>query len=231
TQMTVYFLPDYPSRDYFARAFSLDAEQNLPTVYSVLALLFSAILLRAIAHAKNLDSCRYKNHWKVLSFIFLYLALDEAAQFHEQFIYPMRSLLNATGFLYYTWVVPIGFAVGIFFLSYTKFLFHLPLPTRKLFVAASVLYIGGAIGMEMLGGNQAYQGGTQTLPYLITATFEELCEMVGIAIFIHALMSYIKTYLGGVSWNISLGKNRQFADSQHLEIAAVGESVGRKARS
>lgn len=231
TQMTVYFLPDYPSRDYLARAFSVDAEQNVPTVYSVLALLFSSILLGAIAHAKYQDSSRYKHHWKILSFIFLYLSLDEAAQLHEQFLYPMQRLLNATGFLYYTWVLPLGFMVVIFLLSYTKFLFHLPLATRNLFVAASVFYLGGAMGMEMLGGNEAYYEGTQTLPYLIIVTVEELCEMVGIVIFIHALMSYIKTYLGGVSWKISLGKNRQLTDSEKIGIAAVGVPANRNARS
>ncbi len=102
TQMPLYFLPDYPSRDYLAGAFSVDNEGNIPTVYSVLALLFSSILLGTIAHAKNLDSDRYKKHWKILSFIFLYLSLDEAGQIHEQFIDPMRSLLNATGVLYFT---------------------------------------------------------------------------------------------------------------------------------
>ncbi|MCU0541126.1 MAG: hypothetical protein MUE44_02935 [Oscillatoriaceae cyanobacterium Prado104] len=223
-------MPDYPSRDYLARAFSVDAERNVPTVYSVLALLFSSILLGAIAYAKNQDSDRYKYHWKVLSFIFVYLSLDEAGQFHEKLIYPMRSLLNATGFLYYTWVVPIGLLVVIFLLSYTKFLFHLPLTTRKLFVLASVLYIGGALGMELIGGYQAEKWGTShNLPHLITVTVEELLEMLGIVVFIHALMSYIKKYLGGVSWNISLGTNKQFIDSQPLAIAAVGEPANRKA--
>jgi hypothetical protein len=230
-QMTLLFLPDYPSRDYFARAFSVDAELNVPTVYSALALLFSSILLGAIAHAKNLDGDRYKQHWKVLSLIFLYLSLDEAAQFHELLIYPMQKLLNATGFLYFTWVVPFAFLVVIFLLSYIKFLFHLPIATKKLFVAACVLYIGGAIGMEMLGGNRAYHEGMQTISYLIFATIEESCEMLGIVVFIHALMSYIKTYLGGVSWQISLEKNRQFTESQPLQITAVGEPANRNKRS
>ncbi len=230
-QMTVYFLPNYPFRDYLAKAFSVDYERNIPTAYSILALLFSSILLGAIAYGKNLDSDRYKNHWKVLSFIFLYLCLDEAAQIHEKFMDPMRALLNATGFLYFTWVVPIGFMVVIFLLSYTKFLLHLPASTRNLFVAASILYIGGALGMEMVGGYQAYTVGMYNLPYLITVTIEELLEMLGIVVFIHALMSYINKYLGGVSWKISLGKNQQVSESAGIDMAAISESVNRKSRS
>lgn len=230
-QMTVYFLPNYPFTNYLAKAFSVDYERNIPTAYSVLALLLSSILLGAIAHTKNLDSDRYKKHWKILSFIFLYMALDEAVQVHEQLINPMRALLNATGFLYFTWIVPIGCLVAIFLLSYTKFLFHLPTSTRNLFVTASVLYIGGAIGMEMLGGYQAYTSGTYNLSYLIIVTFEELLEMLGIVIFIHALMSYINKYLGGVSCKISLGKHQQVSDSASIHMATMSESANKKTRA
>jgi hypothetical protein len=231
TQMTVYFLPDYPFRDYFTRVFSVDYERNIPTAYSALALLFSSILLGAIAYAKNLDSDRYKNHWKILSFIFVYLALDEALQFHEKLIDPMRSLLNATGVLLFTWIVPFGFIVAIFLLSYSKFLFHLPASTKNLFVAAIILYIGGAIGMEMVGGYQASTVGMQSLPYLIAATVEELLEMLGIVVFIHALMSYINKYLGGVTWKIRLGKKQEFSDSASIDGSAISESASQKSRS
>src|SRR4028118_232370 len=113
TQMTVYFLPDYIGRDFFADKFSLDHEGNIPTFYSFLGLLFSSVLLGAIAHVKNLDSDRYKNHWKILSFIFLYLSLDEIGQLHENLIYPMQKLLNPTAFLSFTWIVPFSFLVAI----------------------------------------------------------------------------------------------------------------------
>lgn len=227
-QMTVYFLPNYPFRDYLAKAFSVDYERNIPTAYSILALLFSSILLGTIAYGKNLDSDRYKNHWKVLSFIFFYISFDEAVQIHEKFMEPMRSLLNATGFLYFTWVVPIGFLVAIFLLSYAKFLFHLPTSTRNLFVTASLLYIGGALGMEMVGGYQAYTVGMENIPYLIIVTVEEFLEMLGIIVFIHALISYINKYLGGVSWTFSLGKNQQQHNSSSIEMAAISESANQK---
>jgi hypothetical protein len=167
-------------------------------------LLFSALLLGVIAHAKNLDSDPYKNHWKILSFIFFYISLDEAGRVHEKLIDPMRSLLNATtGFLYFTWVVPIGFLVVIFLFCYRKFLLHLPVATKKMFVAAAALYIGGALGMEMVGGYIASTTG-KNLSYVIGLTIEESLEMLGIVVFIHALMSYIKTYLNGGSWNINI---------------------------
>ncbi|MEG4989151.1 hypothetical protein QUB08_25900 [Microcoleus sp. BR0-C5] len=219
--MALYFLPDYPSRDFLAMAFNVDGEGNIPTIYSSLALLFSSLLLGAIAYAKNLDSCRYQNHWKILSFIFLGLSVDEMAQLHEHLI-GLRSVLNATGVLYFTWIVPIGFLVVIFLLSYSKFVFHLPVATKKLFLAACALYIGGAMGMEMPGGYLASTTGAENVSYVIVTTIEESLEMLGIVVFIHALISYIKTYLGGVSWNIYIpGKNTQVTEDQNIGIPAL----------
>jgi len=228
TQMTVYFLPDYVGRDFFAEKFGLDYEGNIPTFYSFLALLFSSVLLGAIAHVKNLDSDRYKNHWKILSFIFLYLSLDEIGQLHEDLIDPMQKLLKATGFLYFAWIVPFAFLVGIFLFSYSKFLFHLPVSTKKMFVAACALYIGGAMGMELPGGYLASTTGMQTVPYLIVITLEESLEMLGIVVFIHALMSYIKIYLGGVSFNLHLeGKKPQVTETPYIDISALREQANR----
>ena len=224
SMIVVYFFPDSRSAYYFAKAFNVDHERNIPTLYSFLALLFSALLLGVIAHAKNLDSDPYKNHWKILSFIFLWLSLDEVGQLHEKLMIPMRSLLNATGFLYFTWVVPIGFLVVIFLFCYRKFLLHLPVATKKMFVAAAALYIGGAIGVEMLGGYVASTTGQENVSYVIVTTLEESLEMLGIVVFIHALISYIKTYLGDVSWNIYIsGKNTELTEHQNIGIAALNE--------
>jgi hypothetical protein len=224
SQMSLYFLPDYLFRDFLVDKLNVDSEGNIPTYYSFLALLFSSVLLGVIAHGKKLNNDRYKNHWKILSFTFFYLSLDEIGQLHENLIIPMRKLLNATGFLYFAWIVPIGFLVVIFLLSYSKFLFHLPVSTKKMFVAAAALYIGGAIGVEMLGGYVASTTGQENVSYVIVTTLEESLEMLGIVVFIHALISYIKTYLGDVSWNIYIsGKNTELTEHQNIGIAALNE--------
>ena len=228
SHLTQLFFRDSRFAKYFLTVFSLDREANIPTFYSALTLLFSSLLLSVIAHAKNLDSSPYKQHWKILSFIFLYLSLDEAGQLHEKLIPPLRSLLNATGFLFYTWVLPFGFLVVIFLLSYSKFLFHLPGSTKKLFVAATALYIGGAMGMELVGGYIFTRKVLPPISYAISTTIEESLEMLGIVVFIHALISYIKTYVGGVSWNIYIpAKNTQVTDLGNTDIPAISEPAHR----
>ncbi|MEG4252499.1 hypothetical protein [Microcoleus sp. Pol10D4] len=229
--ITLHFFPDAKLAGFFTKAFNLDVEKNIPTLYSCLALLFSSLLLGVIAYAKNLDSDHYKNHWKILSFIFLFLSLDEAGSLHEKLIDPMRGLLNATGVFYFTWIVPIGFLVAIFLFSYSKFVLHLPVSTKKLFVAATALYIGGAIGVEMLGGYVSSTTGQENVSYVIVTTLEEFLEMLGIVVFIHALISYIKTYLGGVSWNIYIpGKNTQVTEHQNIGLPAMSEPANTRSR-
>ena len=228
SEITRHFFRDSRFAKYFFTVLSLDKEGNIPTFYSFLALLFSSLLLGVIAYGKNLDSSPYKQHWKILSFIFLYLSLDEGGQLHEKLIPPLRNLLDATGFLFYTWVLPIGFLVVIFLLSYTKFLFHLPVSTKKLFVAATALYLAGAIGVELVGGYIFSTKGIHPLFYGIATTIEESLEMLGIVVFIHALMSYIKTYVGGVSWNIYIpAKNTQVTDLENTDIPAISEPAHR----
>lgn len=203
-QLMLYFLPEHPFITYFANAFNLDSERNIPTLYSASTLLFCAILLGAIAYAKNLENARYTRHWMILSAIFFYLCVDEAKQLHEKLIDPMQSLLNASGFLLFTWVVPAAIFLAIFGLYYLKFIAHLPVKFKKLFLMAGVVYVGGALGMELLGGYEASVNGIDSMIYKILATIEEVLEMLGIVIFIHALHSYIILSLNELVLEVTL---------------------------
>ncbi|MCT7949607.1 hypothetical protein NG798_07395 [Ancylothrix sp. C2] len=206
THLSNFFFPNYPLKYYSHSLVNVDGEGNIPTLYSALTLLFSGLLLGLIAYVKKQDNSRYARHWGFLSGVFCFLSFDELFQFHEQLISPTRKLLGATGFLYFTWVVPAAFLLVILGLSYVKFLGHLPAKTRTLFMLGAGLYIGGAIGAELIGGNIAFEGGMNNLSYHAIATFEELCEMLGVVTFIHALTSYISNYLNEVIVQVRVGK-------------------------
>ena len=79
--------------------------------------------------------------------------------------------------------------------------------------------------MEMLGGYLTYTtGNNDNLSYAILLTIEESLEMLGIVVFIHGLISYIKTYLGGVSWNIYIsGKNTEVTETPNIGIPGFNE--------
>ena len=117
----------------YCRMFTVNAEGMIPTMYSTVALLFCSTLLTIIALSKKKTSAKYFPHWLGLALIFLFLAMDEALEIHEQFGGPVRSALDITsGLLYFAWVIPYGFALFIFLAAYLKFITELPARTRLL---------------------------------------------------------------------------------------------------
>ena len=208
-QFNHYFLPDYPLRELFAELTNVDEEENFPTLYSASALLISSALLAIIAYAKKLAGERYVQHWGALSIIFLILSLDEFLGLHEKVIEPLRHTLKAGGLFYYTWVIPGAIFVLVCLLSFMRFLAALPVKTRRLILIAGTVYIGGALGVEMLDGYYAQMYSNDSMMYSTLTTIEEFMEMLGIVIFIYALLSYISSFMKGVSLQINIIDDRK----------------------
>jgi hypothetical protein len=191
-QFSAYVL-GHPRLKGFVPLFYADAESSVPTWYSSMALLLAALLLAVIAAVKFPDRDRYRYHWLGLALLFVGLSADEVAMFHEYPIDPLREALNAGGALYYTWVIP-GFAfVSLLGLALVGFLRHLPAATRQEMILAAALFVGGALGVEMLSGIQADRQGEQNLTYALIISIEELLEMLGVAVFIGALLGHLAT--------------------------------------
>ncbi len=169
----------------------VDYEANLPTWYSSIALLTASVVVCFIALSKRAQKDRYTFHWFFLSGLFFLLSVDEVATIHECAIEPMRKLIDASGVLHYAWVIPGGIfvlMVGGFML---RFLISLPARTRNLFMIAGAVFVGGAIGVEMISAFHAFSHGEKNLLYSLIITFEEAMEMLGVIIFIHANLEYL----------------------------------------
>jgi hypothetical protein len=189
------YLLGYKETTELVRLVHPTEEGNITTWFSALLLLLSAILLALIAKAKKTEGAPYVRHWTVLSFIFLYMSVDEAARIHELTQGPLRAALNPSGFFHYAWVIIAIPLVLLFVLAYLRFLRDLPQDARRLFIVSGVLFVTGALGMDMLSGYfRSYPLGRWDLnPILVT--IEEFLENVGIILFIYALLSYIKSHL------------------------------------
>ncbi|WP_299124388.1 hypothetical protein [uncultured Winogradskyella sp.] len=172
------------------KLFNVNLEANLPTYFSSLMLLANGILLAVIGYGSKEKSGKFW-YWIGLSAIFVFLALDEMIQIHEQLRAPMESLLGTTGILYYAWFIPyiiIALLIGI---AYFKFMMQLPKRTLKLFIVAGVLFVSGAVVMEAISGMHAEKYSERTLTYALMYSFEEFLEMSGAALFMYALIEYI----------------------------------------
>jgi len=187
-------------------AFSLGADGNIPTFYSSFALLFCSLLLLFIAVADHEIQKLHSGYWFGLMAIFIFLSIDEMLMIHERLIEPVKALLNTSGAFNYAWVIPYGIGLLVFAAIYFRFLFKLPARTAILFAIAGTLFVSGAIGLEMVGGWQEELYGTTSIAYVVTQSFEEILEIVGIIIFIYALSDYIATHIKDASLAISSSK-------------------------
>lgn len=172
--------------------FNIDAEVSLPTWYSQTALVVCAALLFFIAYAiKKKRKMGYKQ-WFLLSALFLYMSIDEGASLHELFVSPMRSIFDIKGgYFLSAWVIPFIVLVAVCVIIYARFWWRLPKRTRALMFAAAVVFVGGAIGMEMIGAH-IYTENHGRFGYIAIAqaSIEEIMEMVGVALFTFAFLDY-----------------------------------------
>jgi hypothetical protein len=174
------------------RLFDVSGERNIPTFFSVLLMIFASLLLAGIATLRFKNESRDRFKWIALSLAFMYMAFDEAFQVHEMLTAPTRSLVNSgRGIFFYAWVIP-GIAVVVIFALYLlTFWLRLPRKPRFTFFLAAALYLGGAIGVEIIGGVYADLYGTKNLAYHMISATEESLEMAGLIVFIYALLIYI----------------------------------------
>ncbi|WP_459947213.1 multidrug transporter [Desulfocastanea catecholica] len=174
--------------------FNLNSERNIPTFFSMLLLLLASLLLTFITLLNWKQRNPHVSKWAILSIGFFFMAYDEAFQVHEKLGNPVHALLgNNTlgGFFFYSWVIPGLAIVCLLGIIFIRFLLHLPAKTRIRFLIAGTMYIGGAIGFEMIGGRYlVLQGGNQTLTYSTISTLEESLEMAGLVVFIWGLLIY-----------------------------------------
>lgn len=171
--------------------FSLDRELNLPAWYASFSLLLCGWLLFIIAAAKRREADAFVRHWQFLAWVFFFLALDEAVGIHESLIFKnLRHSLPAV--FHFTWVIPGIVFVAVVGLSMLRFLAHLPPRNRWAFILAGAIYVGGALGMEMIDGYYAAVHGKKNLTYELMTCVEETLEMTGVVVFVHALLTYLQ---------------------------------------
>ncbi|QDT35902.1 hypothetical protein [Stratiformator vulcanicus] len=175
--------------------FDLGFEPSVSAWYSSLALCASAGTLAIVGllhRSRNEPSVM----WFLLGIIFVGLSLDEMVMFHETLDNTLRSRLGTGGLLHFAWVIPASLLVLAVGLTYLRFLMNLPLRTRALFLLAGGLFVGGAIGVELLEGAIVDSGGLNSVTFTLVQALEEGLEMIGVAVFLYALLDYLRKEFG-----------------------------------
>lgn len=204
-QLALHLLPAFPGRDFLAYAVYLDNEQSVPTAFAFLLLLACAGASGVIAWRVRREGLEGARHWTAVSALFVVVALDELMAVHERAIEPLREQLGTGGLLNFAWVIP-GMAVAVLLAAvFARFLLRLPASTRRLTILAAALFLGGALGFEMLGGAYADRQGTDGLGYAAISTTEETLELVGATVFIYAALRHLRDHLDPFEVSIRTG--------------------------
>jgi len=174
--------------------FNIDEEWNLPTFFSVFLFIFIAIILYIIFKTLHREKKKNTFYWLSLSILFILLGIDESVAIHERFIEPLRDWLNLSGIFYYGWVILGILFIFVIFILYIKFLKSLTPKIRNWIILAGIVYIAGALGMEMVGG-WYFEIHDNDFLYQIIVTVEEVLEILGLIIFIKTLLSHLKLIL------------------------------------
>jgi hypothetical protein len=171
--------------------FDLDQELNLPAFFGALLLLGAAALLALQAVIGRAQGAADSLHWTLLALLMLLMTFDEVAGVHELLTEPIRELLGAgrPGFLHFAWVLSGAVLVAAVALAFRPFFARLPAAVRPRILLAGTLYLGGALGVEMISGHYASLHSTTTLFYrAVLVSIEEGLEMAGLIVLIHALL-------------------------------------------
>ncbi|MBT3334592.1 MAG: hypothetical protein HN394_24065 [Rhodospirillaceae bacterium] len=186
---------DFSKRDTLVRLFNMVMECNIPNWYASALLLACAGLLTAIVLATPPGKGAYRGHWLALALIFVYISIDETVQLHELINRPLRHTFDLGGMLYYAWVIPACAIVAVLAVAYWRFLGALSAPTRRLFVLAAVVYVGGALGTEFFVNHWVSIYGTDPV-YGMLNIVQETMELSGLAVFFVALLGYLQETFG-----------------------------------
>jgi hypothetical protein len=178
----------------------LDGEATIPAWFSSLLFASCAGSLAAVGLLKRAAGDRQARYWLCLSALFLYMSADEAAGLHElwgQAVGEEGEVRDS--FLHYAWVIPGMAVVAAVAAVYGRFVWELPPATRRMVVAAGLLFVGSGLGMDMIAGYYLSHGGARrTFDYSMLVTVEESGEMIALVIFLYAILEYLAREPGQV---------------------------------
>jgi hypothetical protein len=177
-QLAVIKSPFFVNRFIF-QFFDVGHEANLPTYFSVLLFFLLAVVSWVIGVLEK-EKGNAVAPWIFTMVLFLFLGLDELAQVHEQLTYHTRALLGTGGFLAFAWTIPYLILVGVLAIYYIPFIWKLQ--NRNLIFLSAIVFISGAVGMEMIGSYFYDTVGVSHPGYIIASSIEEILEISGLLI-------------------------------------------------
>lgn len=161
--------------------FDVDDEQSLYTWYSATMLALTGTLAFGLATADR----QHRVAWASMGLVGILASVDEVASMHERVAFALRAFFDVPLFF---WVVPAAIATALAAPLAWKLIrgFHASL--RRRLVVGGLVYVTGALVVEVFGGLIAESGSMESGAYWISTAVEEGFELGGVLIVAWALL-------------------------------------------
>lgn len=192
-------LNDLGQNEAFFKMTNFNTEKNIPSVFSSLLHFLASIFLGVVA-LSELTVKKADIFWWTMSFIFLFLGLDELLRIHEKITGHTALNKEDTAPFLYTWLIYYVSGLLLLVIFFFKPLFQLPRKTLLHFIFAGTLFVLGAIIVENVTGQYTWSNGiqpdvVQIIPEIfILYSIEEFLEMFGVSFFIYSILKFLHLY-------------------------------------
>lgn len=184
--------------------FNLDEENNLPTIYQGLKIVLSSIYIFIFirTNQKDFNDKKFFKLFYLIPLVFLFLALDEVGQLHENleknfgsFMFQIIIFLQSIGYRSATWLIvylPFFILFGFLFLYFLH-------TFRKKFSKNDILSIFFVITFVLAAILLEYIAlidytGERNYIFMNKALFEEFFEMISFTIFLSIIYNKVKNF-------------------------------------
>ncbi|GHU07426.1 hypothetical protein FACS189431_1970 [Alphaproteobacteria bacterium] len=207
---------EYDNWDLYELAglFDMDSEISIATWYSTTILLFvPAAILFYIGWKKRAAHEKFAWSWFLVSAMFLFLSIDDAAMIHEKLgtinrLVGVQDLLNAINpgvFAWSWWVIYLPIAIILAIILGNWYL-SLPRRTKFLIAGAAFLAVAGQVGMEIVSSYTTLATGEYIGP--VWRGLQKFVGRLGLSMFLFAVVDYYLSYIkpAGDSPKIAAGR-------------------------
>jgi hypothetical protein len=175
------------------RMMNLGREMSFPTWYSSLQLSTAGAILAYVAWQKIGVRDPHRFAWLILAGGFFVMSADETMALHENWgqLVPKGARGGMVGPGWVVVAVPLCLILIAFF---WRLLASVSNRTRVGWLASGAIFLGGAVGMEVVQGYLLSRGfvHTPSLTYDILNMIENGGELLGIALFIAEVLRYME---------------------------------------
>ena len=194
--VALYWLSLRPGFPLDPAPFDLNAERNIPALFSAALWFVAAALALVCMRRSRAEGWPLGAYWPLMAALFVFLGIDEAVSIHERISVVLGDLYAFSGVFFYAWVVAGLVFLGVVGLVFLRFLVALRPVNLVLLLLAAGVFVSGAVGVEMMGA--AYDSGGRVpgsfalgLNWRRANALEEGLEMLGVILLVHVMLRFV----------------------------------------